>query len=161
MLLTLSLLPVFPVHLDFSVSSVLLALLAVLEVDRERSLLASVSPVIPEELQRQLKGLDTSNDRMLRDDIGSYAHEVVGQPILVLQVSPDLQSFPMTVLSFGDVREALSPAGMCLDKLAICLLCGNHYSLLVPTSDMRLGFSEQAYPDPEGSLKDLGHYTVL
>ena len=105
--------------------------------------------------------LGTSNDRMLRDDIGSYAQEVVGQPILVLQVSPDLQSFPVTVLSLADVREALSPAGMCLDKLAIYVLCGNHHSLLVPTSDMQLGFSEQAYPDPEGSLKDLGHYTVL
>ena len=53
---------------------------------------------------------------MLLDDVAAYATLVVQQPILVFQVANSSQNFPMNVISFGDVTEALSPVGMRLDK---------------------------------------------
>ena len=159
-MLTLSLLPGLPDGMEYSIASVTWALYGVLEQERQRLLEQGIAPTTPVTFQDQLTALGTSEDQMLRDDIAVYAQEVVKQPILLLQVSPDLQSFPMAVQSFGDLREAASPGGMALDKVAIYSLSGNHYSLLVPTSDLRLGYSEQAYPDAS-YFQDLGHFTVM
>ena len=77
MLLTLSLLPVFPPDLHFSVQSVFWGLWGVLDLERHALEAEGIAPRVPLENQRQLKALGTRDDRMLRDDVAAYATLVV------------------------------------------------------------------------------------
>ena len=96
---------------------------------------------------------------MLRDDIGLYAAEVLGKPIVVVHFPGVATGYDLSVVSFGDLRAAASPGGMPLQDVAIFVHQHSHYSLLVPTGDFCLGFDEAAYP--AGSFEEVGSFTLM
>ncbi len=100
-------------------------------------------------------------DLMLRNDIAHAAHRLTGRPILILTVPGrhpgNHLPFDMEACIYGDFRDAMEERGLPLDEMSIFLLTGMHYSLLVPSSDVHLGFEPSAYPSSSFIDPDFGY----
>ena len=120
------------------------------------------------DLLQDLTRLGQHAGKLLPVDITFVAAQLTERPTLVLTLPGDHkglpQDFDLSAVMYGDYRPALSPAGLAAEDVSLFVLSGSHYSFLLPTTDVHLGYEpkfieEDAFSDSKFTFD--GHFTLL
>lgn len=111
---------------------------------------------------------EETKSNMLREDFAGLASEMTGRPAMVLALPGDCtgrqSGFNVAANMYGDYRAALTPEGLALDQISVFLLCNGHFSLLLPTSNVCLGYCPDMYPEgcfADGVFERHGCFSML